>query len=81
MISRTMNRFDLHRKHPAACRYAVGPDDSSTGTLLLSLFTIAGTKSAIRPGSIFNRQGGSVFNQRQHVWLKCWAFYVLKKTL
>ncbi|WP_390956227.1 hypothetical protein [Pseudomonas moorei] len=23
-------------------------------------------KSAIRPGSIFNRQGGSVFNQRQH---------------
>lgn len=22
-------------------------------------------KSAIRPGSIFNRQGGSVFNQRQ----------------
>ncbi|MGE8335572.1 hypothetical protein, partial [Pseudomonas laurylsulfatiphila] len=26
-----------------------------------------GQKSAIRPGSIFNRQGGSVFNQRQHV--------------
>ncbi|NWB49780.1 DUF1016 family protein [Pseudomonas gingeri] len=25
-----------------------------------------GQKSAIRPGSIFNRQGGSVFNQRQH---------------
>ena len=24
-------------------------------------------KSAIRPGSIFNRQGGSVFNQRRHV--------------
>ncbi|RML52176.1 MULTISPECIES: site-specific integrase, partial [Pseudomonas syringae group] len=24
-------------------------------------------KSAIRPGSIFNRQGGSVFNQRQHL--------------
>ncbi|WP_157893906.1 hypothetical protein [Pseudomonas cerasi] len=24
-----------------------------------------GQKSAIRPGSIFNRQGGSVFNQRQ----------------
>jgi len=23
-------------------------------------------KSAIRPGSIFNRQGGSVFNQRRH---------------
>lgn len=26
-----------------------------------------GQKSAIRPGSIFNRQGGSVFNQRQHL--------------
>ncbi|MBO6279323.1 MAG: hypothetical protein J6N20_18180, partial [Pseudomonas sp.] len=29
-----------------------------------------GQKSAIRPGSIFNRQGGSVFNQRQH---QCYA--------
>ncbi|WP_371315583.1 PDDEXK nuclease domain-containing protein, partial [Pseudomonas gingeri] len=27
---------------------------------------LLGQKSAIRPGSIFNRQGGSVFNQRQH---------------
>jgi type I restriction enzyme M protein len=26
---------------------------------------LLGPKSAIRPGSIFNRQGGSVFNQRQ----------------
>ncbi|WP_206539583.1 hypothetical protein, partial [Pseudomonas avellanae] len=26
---------------------------------------LLGQKSAIRPGSIFNRQGGSVFNQRQ----------------
>ncbi|MEG7154233.1 hypothetical protein V1958_31580, partial [Pseudomonas aeruginosa] len=25
------------------------------------------TKSAIRPGSNFNRQGGSIFHQRQHV--------------
>ncbi|OPD98388.1 hypothetical protein AO989_32705 [Pseudomonas aeruginosa] len=24
------------------------------------------TKSAIRPGSNFNRQGGSIFHQRQH---------------
>ncbi len=35
MVSRTMNRFDLHRKHPAACLHAVGPDASSTRTLLL----------------------------------------------
>ncbi|WWV52858.1 hypothetical protein V0M98_09715 [Pseudomonas silesiensis] len=27
-----------------------------------------GQKSAIRPGSIFNRQGGSVFNQRRHAY-------------
>jgi ferritin-like metal-binding protein YciE len=26
MVSRTMSRFDLHRKHPTACRHAVGPD-------------------------------------------------------
>ncbi|WP_148053203.1 hypothetical protein [Pseudomonas frederiksbergensis] len=39
-----MNRFVLLHKHPAACLYAVGLDDRSTGTLLLSLFTIAGTK-------------------------------------
>ncbi|WP_206419470.1 hypothetical protein, partial [Ectopseudomonas oleovorans] len=26
------------------------------------------TKSAIRPGSNFNRQGGSIFHQRQHPW-------------
>ncbi|MFL3911959.1 hypothetical protein LES12_25605, partial [Pseudomonas aeruginosa] len=25
------------------------------------------TKSAIRPGSNFNRQGGSIFHQRQHI--------------
>nr|WP_233092143.1 DUF1654 domain-containing protein [Pseudomonas sp. MF6772] len=25
------------------------------------------TKSAIRPGSNFNRQGGSIFHQRQHL--------------
>ncbi|PPS28541.1 hypothetical protein BVY11_17505 [Pseudomonas amygdali pv. morsprunorum] len=36
-----------------------------TRTMLLSLSTIAEAKSAIRPGSIFNRQRGSVFNQRQ----------------
>ncbi|WP_150641967.1 hypothetical protein [Pseudomonas fluorescens] len=40
-----MNRFDLHHKHPAACLYAVGLDDRSTGTLLLSLSTIAGAKN------------------------------------
>jgi integrating conjugative element protein (TIGR03757 family) len=27
------------------------------------------TKSAIRPGSNFNRQGGSIFHQRQHAEL------------
>ncbi len=37
---------------------------------------LLGQKSAIRPGSIFNRQGGSVFNQRQHriqpFWQHVW---------
>jgi len=28
------------------------------------------TKSAIRPGSNFNRQGGSIFHQRQHQYLQ-----------
>jgi len=28
------------------------------------------TKSAIRPGSNFNRQGGSIFHQRQHLTLR-----------
>ncbi|MGE6996146.1 hypothetical protein ACQKIK_22470, partial [Pseudomonas sp. NPDC047961] len=28
------------------------------------------TKSAIRPGSNFNRQGGSIFHQRQQSWKK-----------
>lgn len=45
-----------------------GFNASSTGTRLLSLSTIADAKSAIRPGSIFNRQGGSVFNQRRHTF-------------
>ena len=57
MVSRTMTRFDSHHKHPTACLHAVGPDASSTRTLLLSLSTIAGTKIRIRPGSIFNRRG------------------------
>jgi hypothetical protein len=30
MVSRRMNRFDLHHKHPAACLHAVRPDASST---------------------------------------------------
>nr|WP_269807719.1 OmpA family protein [Pseudomonas sp. NMI795_08] len=29
------------------------------------------TKSAIRPGSNFNRQGGSIFHQRQQTWPLC----------
>ncbi|MDD1836165.1 phage holin family protein [Pseudomonas aeruginosa] len=32
------------------------------------------TKSAIRPGSNFNRQGGSIFHQRQHAKdISAWA--------
>lgn len=49
MVSRTMSRFDLHRKHPAACLHAVGPDASSNGTRLLSLSTIAGIKISNPP--------------------------------
>ena len=57
MVSRTMNRSDLHHKHPAACLYAVGLDDRSTGTLLLSLFTIAGTKNSNPPWVNFQSAG------------------------
>ncbi|WP_425915318.1 hypothetical protein [Pseudomonas sp. GWSMS-1] len=32
------------------------------------------TKSAIRPGSNFNRQGGSIFHQRQHE-TSIWYFW------
>ena len=64
MVLRTMSRFDLHRKHPSACLHAVGPDASSTRTLLLSLSTIAGTKISNPPWVNF-QSAGSVFNQRQ----------------
>ena len=57
MVSRSMNRFDLHHKHPAAYLYAVGFDDRSTGTLLLSLFTIAGTKNSNPPWVNFQSAG------------------------
>ena len=57
MVSRTMNRFDLHRKHPAACLHAVGPDASSTRTLLLSLSTIAETKINNPPWVNFQSAG------------------------
>jgi hypothetical protein len=56
-----MNRFDLHHKHPAACLYAVGLDDRSTGTLLLSLSTIVGTKISNPPWVNF-QSAESVFN-------------------
>jgi hypothetical protein len=49
VVPRTMSCFDLHQKYPAACRYAVGLDDRSTGTLLLSLSTIVGTKISSPP--------------------------------
>ncbi|WP_339434342.1 MULTISPECIES: hypothetical protein, partial [unclassified Pseudomonas] len=52
-----MNRFDLHRKHPAACLHAVGPDASSTGTLLLSLSTIAVAKISNPSWVIFQSAG------------------------
>lgn len=57
MISRTMNRSDLHHKHPAACRYAMGLDDRSIGTLLLSLSTTAGTKISNPPWVNFQSAG------------------------
>lgn len=57
MVSRTMKRFDLHRKHPSACLHAVGPDASSTRTLLLSLSTIAGTKISNPPWVNFQSAG------------------------
>ena len=57
MVSRTMNRFDLHRKHPAACLHAVGLDASSTRTLLLSLSTIAGAKISNPPWVNFQSAG------------------------
>jgi myo-inositol-1(or 4)-monophosphatase len=57
MVSRTMNRFDLHHKHPAACLHAVGPDASSTRTLLLSLSTIAGTTISNPPWVNFQSAG------------------------
>lgn len=57
MVSRTMNRFDLHRKHPAACLHAVGLDEPSSGTRLLSLSTIAGTKISNPPWVNFQSAG------------------------
>jgi hypothetical protein len=57
MVSRTMSRFDLHRKHPSACLHAVGPDASSIKTLLLSLSTIAGTKISNPPWVNFQSAG------------------------
>ena len=57
MVLRTMSRFDLHRKHPSACLHAVGPDASSTRTLLLSLSTIAGTKISNPPWVNFQSAG------------------------
>ena len=69
MVSRTMNHFDLQHKYPAACLYAVGLDDRSTGTLLLSLFTINGTKNSNRPWVNFQSAGESGFYQHQHSWV------------
>ena len=57
MVSRTMSRFDLHRKHPSACLHAVGPDAASIKTLLLSLSTIAGTKISNPPWVNFQSAG------------------------
>jgi len=57
MVSRTMKRFDLHSKYPTACLHAVGPDASSTGALLLSLSTIAGTKISNPPWVNFQSAG------------------------
>ena len=40
-----MSRFDPYHKYPTACLHTVGLDASSTGTLLLSLSTIAEAKN------------------------------------
>gem|GEM_PF-143146 len=46
--------------------------DAMMGMRKIDIATIeAVTKSAIRPGSNFNRQGGSIFHQRQHLLKNC----------
>jgi hypothetical protein len=52
-----MSRFDLRHKYPAACLHAVGLDASSTGTLLLSLSTIAEAKISNPPWVNFQSAG------------------------
>ncbi len=64
-VQRAMNRFNLHREYPAACLHAVKLSAYVSGTLLRSLSTIADVKLSNPPWVNFNRQGGSVFNQRQ----------------
>ena len=75
-----MSCFDPHRKYPAACPHAVGLNASSTGTRLLSLSTIADAKSAIRPGSIFNRQGGDADKNLDWLCREAQAFTILNGT-
>ncbi|NWE23087.1 hypothetical protein [Pseudomonas sp. P7548] len=72
-----MNRFDLHHKHPAACLYAVGLDDRSTGTLLLSLFTIAGTKNSNPPWVNFQSAGWVSFQSAPTLSGEIWAIDAL----
>ena len=69
MVSRTMSRFDLHRKHPSACLHAVGPDASSIKTLLLSLSTIAGTKISNPPWVNFQSAGWVSFQSAPTAWI------------
>jgi hypothetical protein len=69
MVLRTMSRFDLHRKHPSACLHAVGPDASSTRTLLLSLSTIAGTKISNPPWVNFQSAGWVSFQSAPTDWV------------
>jgi hypothetical protein len=57
MVPRTMSRFDLHQKYPAACLHAVGLDASSSGTRLLSLSTIADAKISNPPWVNFQSAG------------------------
>jgi len=52
-----MSRFDPYHKCPAACLHATGLDASSTGTLLLSLSTIAGAKISNPSWGIFQSAG------------------------
>ena len=69
MVSRTMNRFDLHHKLSTACLHAVEPDSPSTRTLLLSLSTNAVTKISNPPWINFQSAGCVSFQSARTLYL------------